>query len=262
MLIILKTTIGLSTCEVLFTSRPTEVVSKVINASVSQIRSWCVMTQWSAVRIYSVILMRMNLSCCLPETRRLKRSQMHLLFFCFARSSIKLQSCYCWYLNVSHAAAKRKCLDSAKRWIVLSSLGKSLLELGVGCAWWCRKGKIFSWFKLLLPSLTLLHVRSCAAKWHLDTFLCSCTPPARGFPAPCPPGRPVPGLPAQGAGGCPDILPRRKEDAGSEESRSSAAALPRSRSRKVHGTAAALLEQRGDGETLTGQWWDPVTMTK
>lgn len=61
------------TCEVLFASRPTEVVSKVINASISQIRSWCVMTQWSAVRIYSLLLMRMNLfSRSLAKTRRLK----------------------------------------------------------------------------------------------------------------------------------------------------------------------------------------------
>lgn len=173
------------TCEVLFPSRPTEVVSKVINASVSQIRSWRVMTQWSAVRIYSLLLMRMNLfSRSLPETRRLKDHKCTCCFSCFAMSSIKLQSCYCWCLNASHAATKSKCLGSAKRWIVLSSLGKSLLELGVGCAWSCRKGKSFPDLNAP-PNLTSLHVRSCAVKWRLDTFLCSCTPPAWDFPAPC-----------------------------------------------------------------------------
>lgn len=144
------------------------------------------MTQWSAVRIYSVLLMRMNLlSRSLPETTRLKDHKRSCCFSALQLSSIKLQSCCCWYLNVSHAATKSKCLGSAKRWIVLSSLGKSLLELGVGCARWCRKGKSFP-DSNAPPNLTPFRVRSCAAKRCLDTWLCSCTPPAWGSPAPCP----------------------------------------------------------------------------
>lgn len=233
-----------STCEVLSTSRPTEVVSKVINASVSQIRSWCVMTQWSAVRIYSVILMRMNLSCCLPETRRLKRSQMHLLFFCFARSSIKLQSCYCWYLNVSHAAAKRKCLDSAKRWIVLSSLGKSLLELGVGCAWWCRKGKIFSWFKLLLPSLTASRqkLRCKVTLGHLPLLL---HPSSSGLPSSLSPRQACPRAASPGSRRLPWHFAKEEGGCwqrGEPEQRGCASALPEQKG-AWHSCCSAVAER-------------------
>lgn len=126
------------------------------------------------------------------------------------------------------------------------------MELGVGCAWWCRKGKSFP--DLNAPPkpdfASRQKLRCKAVLGHLPLLL---HPSSWGFPSSLPQAGLSQDCQPREQELCPDILPRRKEDAGSEKRRSSAATILRSRSRNMDGTAAALLWSReGMGKCSQG----------